>query len=92
MIIHGIVSSTRRHIARVLVTTPDDHAPLIAGRGLAVLRPDGALASMDLVWDVEQHFLTNGPWHYQLAHLYYTPEVTAAVNRLTQQQHLLQAA
>src|SRR5712691_5627135 len=26
----------------------------------------------DLIWDVEQHFLTNGPWHYKLSHLYYT--------------------
>jgi putative transposase len=46
----------------------------------------------DLVWDVEQHFLTNGPWHYQLSHLYYTPEVTTAVERFTQEQHLPQAA
>ncbi len=46
----------------------------------------------DLVWDVEQHFLTNGPWQYQLSHLYYTPEVTAAVERLTQEQQLPQAA
>jgi len=46
----------------------------------------------DLVWDVEQHFVTNGPWHYKLSHLYYTPEVTAAVERLTQEQHLPRAA
>ena len=46
----------------------------------------------DLVWDVEQHFATNGPWHYQLSHLYYTPEVTAAVNRISQEQQLPQAA
>ena len=46
----------------------------------------------DLVWDVEQHFLTNGPWHYHLSYLYYTPEVTAAMNCLTQHQHLSQAA
>src|SRR3989441_2891823 len=46
----------------------------------------------DLVWDVEQHFVTNGPWKYKLSHLYYTPEVTAAVERLTQEQHLPQAA
>src|SRR3989441_11109638 len=46
----------------------------------------------DLVWDVEQHFSTNGPWKYKLSHLYYTPEVTAAVERLTQEQQLQQAA
>jgi transposase len=45
-----------------------------------------------LVWDVEQPFLTNGPWHYHLSYLYYTPEVTAAMNCLTQHQHLSQAA
>ncbi len=42
----------------------------------------------DLVWDVEQHLATNGPWQYKLSHLYYTPEVTAAV----EQQELEQAA
>ena len=46
----------------------------------------------DLVWDVEQHFVTNGPWKYKLSHLYYTPAVTAAVERLTQEQQLPQAA
>jgi hypothetical protein len=46
----------------------------------------------ELVWDVEQHFLTNGPWYYPLSQLYYTPEVTAAVERLTQEQQLQQAA
>jgi len=46
----------------------------------------------DLVWDVEQHFLTTGPWHYHLSHLYYTPEVTAALERVTQESHLQQAA
>ena len=46
----------------------------------------------DLVWDVEQHFLTNGPWHYHLSQLYYTPAVTAALDRLTQHPHLPQAA
>ena len=45
-----------------------------------------------LLWDVEQHFLTNGPWHYKLSHLYYTPEVTTAVDRIAQEQHLPQAA
>jgi len=46
----------------------------------------------DLVWDVEQHFSTNGPWHYHLSQLYYTPAVTAVVDRLTQAQQLQQAA
>lgn len=46
----------------------------------------------DLVWDVEQHLLANGPWQYQLSQLYYSPEVTAAVKRITQKQQLPQAA
>src|SRR5262245_24900141 len=33
-----------------------------------------------LVQDVKQHLLGNGPWRYALSHLYYTPEVTAAVD------------
>ena len=45
-----------------------------------------------LVSDVERHLWTNGPWHYKLSHLYYTPEVTAAVERLTTEQQLQQAA
>lgn len=46
----------------------------------------------ELVGDVEQHLSTNGPWHYKLSHLYFTPEVTTAVARLAQEQHLPQAA
>ena len=46
----------------------------------------------DLVWDVERHLVTNGPWQYKLSQLYYTPEVTAAVERLTIEQQLPQAA
>jgi len=46
----------------------------------------------DLVWDVEQHLSTNGPWKYNLSQLYYTPEVTAAVERITKEQQLSQAA
>jgi transposase len=45
-----------------------------------------------LVQDIEHHFALNGPWQYQLSHLYYTPEVTAALQRLTQEQHLQQVA
>jgi transposase len=35
-----------------------------------------------LVHDVEQHLQVNGPWAYVLSDLYYTPEVTAAVEAL----------
>lgn len=46
----------------------------------------------ELVWDVEQHLFTNGPWHYHLSQLYYTPEVTAAVERTSHEPQLQQAA
>jgi transposase len=36
----------------------------------------------DLVGDVEQHLQVNGPWPYVLSDIYYTPEVTAAVQAL----------
>jgi hypothetical protein len=32
-----------------------------------------------LVKDVEQHLSFNGPWHYELSEIYYSPEVTAAL-------------
>jgi transposase len=35
-----------------------------------------------VVQDVKQHLLSNGPWQYALSRLYYTPEVTAAVEAL----------
>ena len=35
-----------------------------------------------LVQDVKRHLRWNGPWTYALSHLYYTPEVTAAVETL----------
>ena len=35
-----------------------------------------------LVQDVKLHLLWNGPWTYALSHLYYTPEVAAAVEAL----------
>jgi transposase len=35
-----------------------------------------------LVKDVAQHLSANGPWQYELSELYYTPEVTAAVEVL----------
>jgi transposase len=35
-----------------------------------------------LVQDVKQHLRVNGPWRYALSDIYYTPEVTAAVQAL----------
>jgi len=35
-----------------------------------------------LVQDGKQHLQVNGPWPYMLSDLYYTPEVTAAVQAL----------
>jgi transposase len=35
-----------------------------------------------LVQDVQRHLAVNGPWPYALSDLYYTPEVTAAVQAL----------
>ena len=35
-----------------------------------------------LVSDVAQHLAVNGPWQYELSEIYYTPEVTAAVQAL----------
>ena len=46
----------------------------------------------ELVGDVEQHLSTNGPWQYKLSQLYYTPEVTTAVERIAKEPQLLQAA
>jgi transposase len=49
-----------------------------------------------LVRDVEQHLALNGPWPYALSELYYTPEVTAAVEALraaeTAQEEISQLA
>jgi putative transposase len=49
-----------------------------------------------LVGDVEQHLAVNGPWPYTLSDLYYTPEVTAAVQALiaaeTAQEEISQLA
>jgi transposase len=36
----------------------------------------------DLVADVEEHLHVNGPWPYKLSELYYTPAVTAAVEKI----------
>lgn len=35
-----------------------------------------------VVSDVTQHLAVNGPWQYELSEIYYTPEVTAAVQAL----------
>ena len=35
-----------------------------------------------LVQDVKRHLHSNGPWRYALSEIYYTPEVTAAVEAL----------
>src|SRR5262249_18537065 len=35
-----------------------------------------------LVLDVKQHLRVNGPWRYALSDIYYTPEITAAVEAL----------
>jgi hypothetical protein len=49
-----------------------------------------------LVHDVKQHLHGNGPWRYALSDLYYTPEVTAAVQALraaeTAQEEISQLA
>jgi transposase len=49
-----------------------------------------------LVQDVQQHLQVNGPWPYVLSDLYYTPEVTAAVEALrateTSQEETLRLA
>ena len=37
----------------------------------------------DVVLDVERHFEVNGPWSYKLSDIYYTPEITAAVQRMS---------
>ena len=46
----------------------------------------------ELVGDVAQHLSTNGPWQYKLSQLYYTPEVTTAIERIAKEEQLRQAA
>jgi transposase len=36
----------------------------------------------DLVGDVKRHLKINGPWKYQLSSIYYTTEITAAVEQM----------
>lgn len=44
-----------------------------------------------LVQDVKQHLRVNGPWRYALSEIYYTPEVTAAVEALQTAERSLAA-
>jgi transposase len=44
-----------------------------------------------LVGDVKQHLRVNGPWRYALSELYYTPEVSTAVDALKAAQSSLAA-
>jgi transposase len=46
----------------------------------------------DLVADVVKHLQVNGPWQYKLSEIYYTPEVTAAVERMAAEERLKVAA
>jgi putative transposase len=45
-------------------------------------RPHTRKRIWPLIGDVKQHLRVNGPWRYALSQLYYTPEVTAAVDAL----------
>ena len=40
----------------------------------------------DLVTDVVEHLQLNGPWKYQLSHLYHEPAVTAAVEKIATEE------
>ena len=46
----------------------------------------------DLVADVEDHLHLNGPWQYQLSHLYYEPAVSAAVEKIAAEEYAMVAA
>jgi transposase len=46
----------------------------------------------DLVADVKKHLRVNGPWQYKLSAIYYTPEVTAAVEKMAAEERLKAAA
>jgi putative transposase len=46
----------------------------------------------DLVAEVEEHLHLNGPWQYQLSHLYDEPAVTAAVEKIAAEEHAMVAA
>ena len=42
----------------------------------------------DLINDVKRHLKINGPWCYHLSHIYYDPEVTAAMLDLSAKPQL----
>lgn len=46
----------------------------------------------ELVEDVRRHFRINGPWKYKLSHVYYEPEVTAAIEKMAADEQLKVAA
>jgi transposase len=46
----------------------------------------------DLIADVEDHLLVNGPWQYKLSDLYYEPAVTAAVENIAAEEQTTAAA
>jgi hypothetical protein len=46
----------------------------------------------DLVQDVEWHVQENGPWQYQLSHLYDAPEITTAVEKIAAEKQSRMAA
>ncbi len=46
----------------------------------------------DLVADVEEHLQLNGPWQYKLSEIYYEPAVTAAVEKIAEEEHAQVAA
>ena len=46
----------------------------------------------DLVGDVEKHLQVNGPWQYKLSEIYYTPDVTAAVEQMAAEERFKVAA
>jgi transposase len=46
----------------------------------------------DLVADVIKHLQVNGPWRYKLSEIYYTSEITAAVEQIAADESLKAAA
>ena len=46
----------------------------------------------DLIAEVEDHWHVNGPWQYKLSDLYDEPAVTAAVEKISAEEHAKAAA
>jgi hypothetical protein len=46
----------------------------------------------DLIADVKDHLRVNGPWQYKLSEFYYEPAITAAVEKITAEEHTTVAA